>query len=230
MGARGALMLSLSLRPKPRLMLRLTTLSMVTTHPGTVATTDMGSSMARGALMLLLSLRPKPRLMLRPTTLSMVTTHPGTVATMALASSMARGALMLSLSLRPKPRLMLRLTTLSMDTTHPGTVATTATASSMARGALMLLLSQSLRPRPRLMLRLRLTMLFMATIPLDMLPTPTSTCTARGVLNPLLKLSPTCTATDLATPTGPTTATTMASRRVENRNRMLCLAALNKLV
>merc|ERR1712130_516246 len=203
---------------------------MDTTHPGTVATTDMGSSMERGALMQLLSLRRRQRLMLRLTTLSMDTTHPGTVATTDMGSSMERGALMLLLSLRRRQRLMLRLTTLFMDTTHPGTVATTDMGSSMVRGALMLLLSLSLRPRPRLMLRLRLTMLFMDTIPLDMLPTPISTCTARGVLNPLLKLSPTCTATDLAMPTGPTTATTMASRGVENRNRMLCLAALNKLV
>merc|ERR1712010_438230 len=115
---------------------------------------------------------------------------------------------------------------LFMATTLHGTVlATMVMASSMARGA------QVLSPMPRLMLRLRLTTPFMATIPLDMLPTPTSTCMARGVLNPPLMLNlTTATATGLATPTGPTMeATTTASRGVENRNQMLCLAALNKL-
>merc|ERR1711863_34895 len=109
-----------------------------------------------------------------------------------------------------------------MDTTHHGTVATMVLGLSMARGA----------PRLMLMLRLRLTMPFTATIPSDMLPTPTSTCTARGVLNPPLMLNlTTATATGLATPTDPTmAATTTASRGVENRNQMLCLAALNKLV
>merc|ERR1711934_129646 len=111
-----------------------------------------------------------------------------------------------------------------MATTLHGTVATMAMASSMARGAQVL----SLSPR----LRLRLTMPFTATILLDMLPTPTSTCMARGVLNPPLMLNlTTATATGLATPTGRTMeATTTASRGVENRNQMLCLAALNKLV
>merc|ERR550517_2038112 len=109
---------------------------------------------------------------------------------------------------------MLRLTMLFMATTLPGTVATMAT--TLARGVL------------RLMLRLKPTMPFTVTIPLDMLPTPTSTCMERGVL----MLMPTLTYTDtaLATPTGPTMATTMASRGDEKRNRLLCLAALNKLV
>merc|ERR1719458_1615032 len=167
--------------------------------------------------MLNLNLRQRLRLMLRPTTLCMATTHPGTVPdTTVMASSMARGVLML----------MLKLTTLFMATTLHGTVATMVTASSMARGA------QVLSLRPRLMLRLRLTTPFTATIPSDMLPTPTSTCMARGVLNPLLMLNlTTATATGLATPTGRTMeATTTASRGVENRNQMLCLAALNKLV
>merc|ERR1711934_213153 len=211
-------------------MLRPTMLCMATTHPGTVPdTTVMASSMARGAPQLNLNLRQRLRLMLRPTTLCMATTHPGTVPdTTVMASSMARGAPQLNLNLRRRLRLMLKLTTLFMATTHPGTVATMAMALSMARGAQVL----SLSPRPRLMLRLRLTTPFMATILSDMLPTPTSTCMARGVLNPPLLLNlTTATATGLAMPTGPTmAATTTASRRVENRNRMLCLAALNKLV
>merc|ERR1711934_712275 len=179
--------------------------------------------MARGMPMLSLSLRPRPRLMLRPIMHFMDTTLPGTVDTTAMALSMARGAPMLSLSLRLRLRLTLRHTTLSMATTHPGTVATMAMALSMARGVLMPMLR--LRLRPRLMLRLRLTMPFMATILLDMLPTPTSTCMARGVLNPPLMLNLTT-----ATPTGRTMeATTTASRGVENRNQMLYLAALNKL-
>merc|ERR1712154_206717 len=182
-----------------------------------MATTVMASCMARGAPMLNLNLRLRRRLTLRLTTLFMDTTLPGTVDTTAMALSMARGAPMLSLSLRLRLRLTLRHTTLFMATTHPGTVDTMAMALSMARGVLRL------RLRPRLMLRLRLTMPFMATILLDMLPTPTSTCMARGVLNPLLMLGLTCTATALAMPTGPTMATTTASRGVENRNRMLCL-------
>merc|ERR1719507_2491636 len=209
-------------------MLRPTMLCMATTHPGTVPdTTVMASSMARGAPQLNLNLRQRLRLMLRPTTLCMATTHPGTVPdTTVMASSMARGAPQLNLNLRRRLRLMLKLTTLFMATTHPGTVATMAMGLSMARGA------QVLSPRPRLMLMLRLTMPFTATIPLDMLPTPTSTCTARGVLNPPLILNlTTATATGLATPTGRTMeATTTANRGVENRNQMLCLAALNKLV
>merc|ERR1712010_115971 len=179
--------------------------------------------------MLNLNLRQRLRLMLRPTTLCMATTHPGTVPdTTVMASSMARGAPWLNLNLRRRLRLMLRPTTLCMTTTLHGTVATMAMASSMARGGLVL--SPSLRPR--LMLRLRLTTPFTATIPSDMLPTPTSTCMARGVLNPLLMLNlTTATATGLATPTGRTMeATTTASRGIENRNQMLCLAALNKLV
>merc|ERR1719264_1030181 len=203
---------------------------MATTHPGTVlATMVMASSMARGAPQLNLNLRRKLKLMLRPTMLFMATTLHGTVlATTVMVSSMASGVLMPMLNLRLRLRLMLKLTTLFMATTLHGTVATMAMVSSMARGALVL--SPSLRPR--LMLRLRLTMLFTATIPSDMLPTPTSTCMARGVLNPPLMLNlTTATATGLATPTDPTmAATTTASRGVENRNQMLCLAALNKLV
>merc|ERR1711933_665604 len=98
--------------------------------------------------------------------------------------------------------------TLFMDTTHHGTVATMAMAWSMAREAPMLM--------PMLMLRLRLRLRL--TMP----------CTARGVLR--LRLMLTCTATALAMPTGPTMATTTASRGIENRNQMLSLAALNKLV
>merc|ERR1711874_783038 len=130
------------------------------------------------------------------------------------------GALMpkLMLMLRPRPRLMLRLTMLSMVTTLLGTVDTTDTASSTARGVLRLML----RPRP--------TTLSTATTPLDMLPTLTSTCTERGAPMPRLTLSLTCMATDMATPTGLTTATTTASKGVQNYNRMLCFAALNKLV
>merc|ERR1712004_817523 len=138
------------------------------------------------------------------------TTLLGTMATMATPSCMARGALM------PKPMLMLRLTMLSTVTTLPGTVDTTDTVSSTARGALTL------------MLKLRPTTLSTATTPLDMLPTRTSTCTERGAPMPRLKLSLTCTATDMAMPTGPTTATTTASKGVQNYNRMLCFAALNK--
>merc|ERR1712080_396609 len=111
---------------------------------------------------------------------------------------------------------MLRLTMPSMATTLPGTVDTTDTASSTARGGLTL--------------RLRPTMLSTATTPLDMLPTRTSTCTERGAPMPRLTLSLTCTAMDTATPTGPTTATTTASKGVQNYNRMFCFAALNKLV
>merc|ERR1712066_183121 len=121
--------------------------------------------------------------------------------------------------LRQRPRLMLRLTMLSTATTLPGTVDTTDTVSSMARGALTLM--PMLRPRP--------TTLSTATTPLDMLPTRTSTCTERGAPMPRRKLSLTCTATDMATPTGPTTATTTASKGVQNYDRMLCFAALNKL-
>merc|ERR1712117_604017 len=106
----------------------------------------------------------------------------------------------------------------SMATTLPGTVDTTDTASSTARGVLTL------------MPRLRPTTLSTATTPLDMLPTHTSTCTERGAPMPRLTLSLTCTATDMATPTGPTTVTTTASKGVQNYNRMLCFAALNKLV
>merc|ERR1719228_1698248 len=102
---------------------------------------------------------------------------------------------------------MLRLTMLSTATTLPGTVDTTDTASSMARGAL------------RLMLRLSPTTLSTATTPLDMLPTRTSTCTERGAPMPRLTLSLTCTATVMVTPTGPTTATTTASKGVQNYNR-----------
>ena len=50
------------------------------------------------------------------------------------------------------------------------------------------------------------------------------------MLMPMLMLTLTYTDTALATPTGPTMATTMASRGDEKRNRLLCLAALNKLV
>merc|ERR1712156_1397981 len=123
---------------------------------------------------------------------------------------------------------MLRLTMLSMVTTLLGTVDTTDTASSTARGVLTLMLK--LRPRLRLMLRPRPTTLSTATTLLDMLPTHTSTCAERGALMPRLTLSLTCMATDMATPTGPTTATTTASKGVQNYNRMLCFAALNKLV
>merc|ERR1712210_70389 len=147
----------------------------------------------------------------------------------ATHTSMARGVPMLNLNLRQRLRLMLRPTTLCMATTHPGTVPdTTVMASSMARGVLMPMLN--LRRRLRLMLKL--TTLFTATIPSDMLPTPTSTCMARGVLNPPLMLNlTTATATGLAMPTDPTmAATTTASRGVENRNQMLWLTALNKLV
>merc|ERR1711899_488423 len=136
--------------------------------------------------------------------------------------------LMLMLMLMPRPRLMLRLTMLSMVTTLLGTVDTTDTASSTARGVLTLM--PKLRLRLRLMLRPRPTTLFTATTLLDMLPTRTSTCTERGAPMPRLTLSLTCTATDTATPTGPTTATTTASKGVQNYNRMLCFAALNKLV
>merc|ERR1712029_557619 len=101
---------------------------------------------------------------------------------------------------------MLRLTMLSMATTLPGTVDTTDTASSTARGVLT--------PKP--------TTLSTATTPLDMLPTRTSTSTERGALMPRLTLSLTCTATDMATPTGPTSATTTASKGVQNYNRMFC--------
>merc|ERR1711899_671101 len=107
---------------------------------------------------------------------------------------------------------------LSMVTTLLGTVDTTDTASSTARGVLTLM--PKLRPRP--------TTLSTATTPLDMLPTLTSTCTERGAPMPRLTLSLTCTATDMATPTGLTTATTTASKGVQNYNRMLCFAALNK--
>merc|ERR1712156_1406033 len=136
----------------------------------------------------------------------------------------ARGVLMLMPMPRLRPRLMLRLTMLSTATTLPGTVDTTDTASSTARGALTLM--PKLRLRLRLMLRLRPTTLSMGTTPLDMLPTHTSTCTERGAPMPRLTLSLTCTATDMATPTGPTTATTTASKGVQNYNRMLCFAAL----
>merc|ERR1711953_681216 len=120
--------------------------------------------------------------------------------------------------LRLRPRLMLRLTMLCTDTTLLGTVDTTDTASSTARGVLTLM--PKLRPRLRLMLRPRPTTLSTATTPLDMLPTRTSTCTERGAPMPRLTLSPTCTATDMATPTGPTTGTTTASKGVQNYNRM----------
>merc|ERR1712141_719011 len=108
-----------------------------------------------------------------------------------------------------------------------GTMATTAMALSMARGAPMPMLM------PRLRLMPKLTTPSMATTLWDMLPSPTSTCTARGVLMPtqMLMLTLTFMATALAT-TGPTMdmATTTESKGVENRNRMFCLAALNKLV
>merc|ERR1712025_668757 len=160
--------------------------------------------------------------MLRLTMLCTATTLLGTMATMATPLCMARGALMpkLMLMLRPRPRLMLRLTMLSTATTLPGTVDTTDTASSTARGVLTLM--QKLRLRLRLMLRPRPTTLSMATTLLDMLPTRTSTCTERGAPMPRLMLSLTCTATDMATPTGHTTATTTASKGVQNYNRMLC--------
>merc|ERR1712086_97982 len=129
-------------------------------------------------------------------------------------------------NLRQRLRLMLRPTTLFMATTLHGTVpATTVMASSMARGAPVR--SLSLRLMLMLRLRLRLTMAFMATILLDMLPTHMSTCMARGVLNPPLMLTLTYMAMGMAMPTGPTMATTTANRGVENRNRMLCLDALN---
>merc|ERR1712079_192543 len=118
---------------------------------------------------------------------------------------------------KPRPRLMLRLTMLSTATTHPGTVDTTDTASSTERGALTLM--PKLRLRPRLMLRPRPTTLSTATTPLDMLPTRTSTCTEREAPMPRLTLSLTCTAMDMATPTGPTAATTTASKGVQNYNR-----------
>merc|ERR1711953_40393 len=165
------------------------------------------------------------------TTLCMATTLLGTMATTAMALSMARGALMPMPMLMPMPRLRLMptLTTPSMATTLLGTVATMAMALSMAREALMLM--PMLMPRLRLMPKL--TTPSMATTPWDMLPTPTSTCTARGVLMPtqMLMLTLTFMATALAT-TGPTMdmATTTESKGVENRNRMFCLAALNKLV
>merc|ERR1711994_722648 len=159
------------------------------------------------------------------TTPSTATTLPGTVATTDMALSTARGVLMLMPMLRLRPRLMLRLTMLCTATTLPGTADTTDTASSMARGALTLM--PKLRLRLRLMLRLRPTTLSTATTPLDMLPTRTSTCTERGALMPRLTLSLTCTATDMATPTGPTMATTTASKGVQNYDRMLCFAALN---
>merc|ERR1712218_576430 len=167
------------------------------------------------------------RLMPKHTTLCMATILLGTMATTAMALSMARGALMPMLM--PRLRLMPKLTTPSMATIPAGTVATMAMALSMARGALMLMLM--LMPRLRLMPKL--TTPSMATILWDMLPTPTSTCTARGVLMPtqMLMLTLTFMATALAT-TGPTMdmATTTESKGVENRNRMFCLAALNKLV
>merc|ERR1711894_787715 len=105
-----------------------------------------------------------------------------------------------------------------MATTPAGTVATMAMALSMEREALM----------PMLMLMPKLTTPSMATTLWDMLPTPTSTCTARGVLMPtqMLMLTLTFMATALAT-IGPTMdmATTTESKGVENRNRMFCLAA-----
>merc|ERR1712083_918142 len=129
--------------------------------------------------------------------------------------SMARGALMPMLMLMLRLRLMPKLTTPSMATTPAGTVATMAMALSMARGAPMLMLM------PRLRLMPKLTTPSMATTPWDMLPTPTSTCTARGVLMPtqMLMLTLTFMATALAT-TGPTMdmATTTESKGVENRN------------
>merc|ERR1712228_35350 len=148
---------------------------------------------------------------------------------MVMALSMEREALMPMLMPMPRLRLMPMHTTPCMATTPAGTVAITAMALSMARGALMPMLM--LMPRLRLMPKL--TTPSMATILWDMLPTPTSTCTARGVLMPTLMLMLTLTfmATALAT-TGPTMdmATTTESKGVENRNRMFCLAALNKLV
>merc|ERR1712088_1221468 len=173
----------------------------------------------------MLMLMPRLRLTPKLTTPSMA----GTVATTAMALSMARGALMPMPMLMPRLRLMPKLTTPSMATTPAGTVATMAMALSMARGTLMPMLM--LMPRLRLMLKL--TTPSMATTLWDMLPTPTSTCTARGVLMPtqMLMLTLTFMATALAT-TGPTMdmATTTESKGVENRNRMFCLAALNKLV
>merc|ERR1712226_721797 len=194
-----------------------------------MATTAMALSMAREALMLMPMLMPRLRLMPKHTTLCMATTLLGTMATTAMALSMARGALMPMLMLMPRLRLMPTLTTPSMATTPLGTMATTAMALSMAREALMLM--PMLMPRLRLMPKL--TTPSMATTPWDMLPTPTSACTARGVLMPtqMLMLTLTFMATALAT-TGPTMdmATTTESKGVENRNRMFCLAALNKLV
>merc|ERR1712158_155370 len=104
--ARGALMprLMLMLRPRPRLMLRLTMLSTVTTLLGTVDTTDTASSTARGALTLMPKLRLRLRLMLRlrPTTLSTATTPLDMLPTRT-STCTERGA--------PMPRLTLSLTT-----------------------------------------------------------------------------------------------------------------------
>merc|ERR1739841_242558 len=116
-----------------------------------------------------------------------------------------------------------------MATTLHGTVATMAMVSSMARGVLMPMLNLRLRLR----LMLRPTTLYMATTLHGTVATMAmASSMARGALDPLLMLNlTTATATGLATPTGRTMeATTTASRGIENRNQMLCLAALNKLV
>merc|ERR1712210_372509 len=162
-------------------------------------------------------LMPRQRLMPKHTTLCMATTLLGTMATTAMALSMARGTLMPMLMLMPRQRLMPKHTTLCMATTLLGTVATMAMALSMEREALMPMLMLMLMPRLRLMPKL--TTPSMATILWDMLPTPTSTCTARGVLMPTPMLMLTFMATALAT-TGPTMdmATTTESKGVENRN------------
>merc|ERR1711881_67488 len=122
------------------------------------------------------------------------------------------------------------LTTPSMATTPAGTVATTAMALSMEREALM----PMLMPMPRLRLMPKHTTPSMATTPAGTVAiTAMALSMARGVLMLTLMLMPTLTfmATALAT-TGPTMdmATTTESKGVENRNRMFCLAALNKLV
>merc|ERR1739845_301030 len=107
-----------------------------------------------------------------------------------------------------------------------------ALALSMEREALMPMLM--LMPMPRLRLMPMLTTPSMATIPAGTVATTAMALSMeRGVLmpTPMLMLTLTFMATALAT-TGPTMdmATTTESKGVENRNRMFCLAALNKLV
>merc|ERR1712156_766136 len=117
--ARGALMPKLMLRPRPRLMLRLTMLSTATTLPGTVDTTDTASSTARGVLTLMPKLRL--RLRLRPTTLSTATTPLDMLPTRT-STCTERGALV--------PRLTLSLTCTATDTATPtGPTTATTTAS-----------------------------------------------------------------------------------------------------